>query len=59
MEDKEAAQEKFKVELEEAEKEIRELLDTEVEFSFYYRKIEEVNFTGRDVVLFMDLIKED
>lgn len=59
MEDKEAATEKFKVELDEAEKEIKELLEAEVEFSFYYRKIEELNFNGRDVVLFMDLIKED
>lgn len=59
MEDQEAAKEKFKVELDEAEKEIKELLEAEVDFTFYHRKIEEVNFNGRDVVLFMDLIKED
>lgn len=58
-EDQEAAKEKFKVQLEEAEKEIKELLETEVEFTFYYRKIEELNFDGRDTVLFMDLIQED
>lgn len=59
MEDQEAAKEKFKIELDEAEKEIKELLEVEVDFTFYHRKIEEVNFNGRDVVLFMDLIKED
>lgn len=59
MEDTEAAKEKFKVQLDEAEKEIKELLEEEVEFTFYFRKIEELNFNGREVVMFMDLIKED
>jgi hypothetical protein len=48
----------YKVELAELEKEIKDLLEVEVEFDFYQITIDDVSFEGRDVVKFMDLIKE-
>lgn len=57
-ESKEVANEKFKDQVEEAEKEINELLEKEIEFTFYTRKIDDVSFEGMDVVKFMDIIGE-
>ncbi len=57
-ESKEVADEKFKVQVEEVEKEIKELLEKEVDFTFYTRKIDDVSFVGMDVVKFMDIIGE-
>lgn len=58
MEDKEKANETYKVELAELEKEIKDLLEVEVEHDFYQITIDDVSFEGVDVVKFMDLIKE-
>ena len=52
------ANEKYKVQLTEASKEIETLLNAECEFEVYQRSIEEVNFGGEDVLKLYDLIKE-
>lgn len=52
------ANEKYKVQLTEASKEIETLLNAECEFEVYQRSIEEVNFDGEDVLKLYDLIKE-
>lgn len=52
------ANEKYKVQLSEASKEIETLLNAECEFEVYQRSIEEVNFDGEDVLKLYDLIKE-
>lgn len=57
-ESKEVADKKFEDELKEADKEIKELLEKEVDFTFYTRKIDDVSFTGMDVVKYMDIIGE-
>ena len=57
--DKEEANKKYKIEVEEAEKEIRALVEEEIEFTFYTRKIEDVNFEAKDVISLYDLIHEE
>lgn len=56
--DKEGANEKYKIELEELEKEMKSLLEEEVEFEFYTRNIEDVNFEGKDIFALYNLINE-
>lgn len=57
--DKEEANKKYKIEVEEAEKEIRALVEEEIEFTFYTRKIEDVNFEASDIFALYDLISEE
>lgn len=57
--DKEEANKKYKIEVEEAEKEIKALLEEEIEFTFYTRKIEDVNFEASDIFALYDLISEE
>lgn len=57
--DKEEANKKYKIEVEEAEKEIKSLLEEEIEFTFYTRNIEDVNFEASDIFALYDLITEE
>lgn len=57
--DKEEANKKYKIEVEEAEKEIKALLNEEIDFVFYTRNIEDVNFEASDIFALYDLITEE
>lgn len=57
--DKEEANKKYKIEVEEAEKEIKALLEETIEFNFYTRNIEDVNFEASDIFALYDLIHEE
>lgn len=57
--DKEEANKKYKIEVEEAEKEIKALLEETIEFNFYTRNIEDVNFEASDIFALYDLISEE
>lgn len=57
--DKEEANKKYKIEVEEAEKEIKALLEETIDFEFYTRNIEDVNFEASDIFALYDLITEE
>lgn len=57
--DKEEANKKYKIEVEEAEKEIKALLEETIDFVFYTRNIEDVNFEASDIFALYDLITEE
>lgn len=57
--DKEEANKKYKIEVEEAEKEIKALLEETIDFDFYTRNIEDVNFEASDIFALYDLISEE
>lgn len=56
--DKDTAAEKFKDELAEADKEVKEYLDEEVELSFYTIKIDNVDVKSELIPYLLDLISE-
>ena len=58
-EDEKKANETYKEQIEAFEKELKDKVEEEVEFTFYTRKIEYVDFTGTEVVKFYNLIQEE
>ena len=58
-EDEKKANETYKEQIEAFEKELKDKVEEEVEFTFYTRKIEDVDFTGTEVVKFYNLIQEE